>query len=433
MIISKVKRIWEDIDYPFLYDSFNKDIYVKQITEIIIYGIKNIKEGDVVGVIGDFNAESIATLLRLFEKKAIVVPLTKETYSQHSYFIKEAKCQYVFNQNKLTKTISSKQYKDSFLDNLRLSGNAGLILFTTGTTGRPKAILHNLETFLKRYDTPKPPLKALSFLLFDHIGGINTILHMLFNRGQVVCLRERSVENVIKIIKKYKIELLPTTPTFLRMLALSPDLKNKIGDSLKIISYGTERMDQPTLNILIKKFPKVDFRQTYGMSELGILRVKSENKESLFMKIGGEGIETKIINKILYIKAQNRMLGYLNYESPFDQDGWYCTKDIVEVKNNGFIKIIGRDSDLINIGGLKFMPSEVERHCLNFPKIKYAKAIGRKNPITGEHLELYLEAYDKDLDLKEIMIFLKNNLPSHMIPLKIVQKKLEISHRFKKL
>ena len=66
MIISKVKRIWEDIDYPFLYDSFNKDIYVKQITEIIIYGIKNIKEGDVVGVIGDFNAESIATLLALY-------------------------------------------------------------------------------------------------------------------------------------------------------------------------------------------------------------------------------------------------------------------------------------------------------------------------------------------------------------------------------
>ena len=66
------------------------------------------------------------------------MPLTKETYSQHSYFIKEAKCQCLFNQNKLTETISSKQYKDSFLDNLRISGNAGLILFTTGTTGDPK-------------------------------------------------------------------------------------------------------------------------------------------------------------------------------------------------------------------------------------------------------------------------------------------------------
>ena len=59
MIISKVKRIWEDIDYPFLYDSFNNDIYVKQITEIKIYGINNIKEGDVVAVIGDFNLNQL--------------------------------------------------------------------------------------------------------------------------------------------------------------------------------------------------------------------------------------------------------------------------------------------------------------------------------------------------------------------------------------
>lgn len=433
MIISKIKRIWEDIDHPFLYDSFGNEIYVKQIIETKIHGLENIKEGDVIGMIGDFNSKSIATLLKLFEKKAIVVPLTKETSSQHSYFIKEAKCQYVFDQNKLTATIASKQSKNSLLDKLRLSGDSGLILFSTGTTGRPKAILHNLEKFLNRYETPKPPLKALSFLLFDHIGGLNTILHTLFNKGQVICLRERTLDNVIKLIKKYKIELLPTTPTFLRMLALSNNLENKIGNSLKIISYGTERMDQPTLNILIKKFPKVDFRQTYGMSELGILRVKSESKSSLFMKVGGEGIETKIRNNILYIKAKNRMLGYLNADSPFDKDGWYCTKDIVEVKNDEFIKIIGRDSDLINIGGIKFMPSEVERYCLDLPEVKYAKAIGRKNPITGNHLELYLEAYNEDLDLKEIMIFLKNNLPSHMIPLKIKQKKLEISHRYKKL
>ena len=54
------------------------------------------------------------------------------------------------------------------------------------------------------------------------------------------------------------------------------------------------------------------------------------------MKIGGEGIETKVINDCLYIKAENRMVGYLNAPSPFDKEGWYCTKDIVEIKDNNF-------------------------------------------------------------------------------------------------
>ena len=55
------------------------------------------------------------------------------------------------------------------------------------------------------------------------------------------------------------------------------------------------------------------------MSELGILRVKSESRQSLYMRIGGEGVEWKAINNMLYIKSQNRMIGYLNAESPFDK------------------------------------------------------------------------------------------------------------------
>ena len=130
--------------------------------------------------------------------------------------------------------------------------------------------------------------------------------------------------------------------------------------SLKIISYGTERLDQPTLNFLCKKFPKIDFRQTYGMSELGILRVKSESRQSLYMKIGGEGVQWKVINNMLYIKSENKMIGYLNASSPFDENGWYCTKDLIEQKDD-LIKIVGRANDVINVGGLKFLPAEVEK------------------------------------------------------------------------
>lgn len=436
MIFEKLKKVWKNIDYPFLQEINGKEIYFNELSKIDVIGIEKIKQGDVVVLIGDFNANSITTLLKLLDKKSIIVPLTKDTFEQHDYFIKESLAQYVFEENKLIKTISNVQKEHYLLNTLRGKNNPGLILFTTGSTGKPKAIIHDFIPFIERYNTPRPPLKALAFLLFDHIGGINTLLHMLFNQGRVVSIKKRTVQEVIKAINNFSIELLPTTPTFLRMMSLYPNIEDHIPNSLKIISYGTERMDQHTLDKLSEKLPSVDFRQTYGMSELGILRIKSKSRNSLFMKISGEGIETKIIDNILYIKAKNKMLGYLNSNSPFENNDWYCTKDLVETDSDEFIKIVGRDSDVINIGGLKFMPSEVEIECLKIPFVKHTKAIGKPNPFTGEHLELFVESDSKnniDDFKKYITSELKKVLPKYMIPSRIHIQDLKVSHRFKKL
>ncbi len=437
MLLNHLDSIWSDTKKPFLQYSDGYDLYYKDLKNIFIEGIDKINSGDVVALIGDFEPNSIATLLVLISKNVILVPLTKETEGQHDYFLKESKCQYVFKENKLYKIINKFQVRSPLLDSLRKVKHPGLILFTTGTTGKPKAILHDFIPFISRYKTPRPPLKAVSFLLFDHIGGINTLLHMLFNLGQIIALKDRRVETVLKTIDNFNVELLPTTPTFLRMMSLIPKIQNNLSSSLRIISYGTERMDYPTLENLCNLFPKIDFRQTYGMSELGILRIKSKARNSLFMKVGGEGVETKIKNNILFIKSKNKMLGYLNSQSPFDKEGWYCTKDIVEEDQDGYIKIIGRDSDVINIGGLKFLPLEIELECLKIENIKFAKAYGVSNPITGEYLELNIELHNKDIlednIKKQILQKLKNKLPKHMIPSRIKIGEQKLSHRFKKL
>ena len=307
------------------------------------------------------------------------------------------------------------------------------MLFSTGTTGRPKAILHDLTFFMQRFETPRPTLKTINFLLFDHIGGLNTLLHTLFNKGTVVAPKSRSVEDILETCAEYDIEVLPTTPTFLRMMLMSGLIPDQVPKSLRIMTYGTERMDQPTLDALCELLPNVDFRQTFGMSELGIVRVKSEARNSLFMKVGGEGVETRVVDNVLEIRSKTKMLGYLNADSPFDDEGWYNTKDIVE-ERDGYYKVTGRTSEVINVGGLKFMASEVERVALQFDGVELAKAEGKSNPITGQHVELTVQsAPNLDVDKSKLKAFLNDFLPNHMLPKRLKVSSVSVGFRFKKM
>jgi len=429
-IMELLSKIWLGETNPFLIYGDRKFHFTDLNIEVSSV-LEEVRAGDVVALIGDFNPVSILTLLRLIDLGAIVVPLTIETISDHEYFFDAALVDYVIQGTNFQRREHFATHP--FISDLRAKGQAGLILFSTGTTGRPKAILHNLNLFLRRFSTPRPTLKAINFLLFDHIGGINTLLHTLFNKGVVVAPLSRSVDKILDTCANYDVEVLPTTPTFLRMMLMSGAVPSRIPRSLKVITYGTERMDQPTLDELCKLLPSIDFRQTYGMSELGILRIKSEARNSLFMRIGGEGVETRVIDDVLQIRSSSRMVGYLNFQSPFDEEGWYNTNDIVEIKDVNLYRIVGRVNDVINVGGLKFMASEVERAALIYPDINLVKAIARNNPITGQHVELELEPVnDVLIDHVDFLKHLSNYLQPHQIPKRIHIVKVSVGHRFKR-
>ena len=386
-LLQKLEERWKGIDTPFLI-SETGELRFSDIQKQEVIDISCVKQGDVVALVGDFDPPSISTLLRLIDLKTILVPLTKETSKEHEYFFNAA-CVDVVIKNGIAERRSHSQ-NNSLIQQLRDVDHTGLVLFSTGTTGRPKAILHDMTKFLRRFETPRPTLRTLNFLLFDHIGGINTLLHTMFNKGVVIAPKERTVTSILEACQKYDVELLPTTPTFLRLMLMSGAIPSKVPPCIKIVTYGTERMDQPTLDELCKLLPDVDFRQTFGMSELGIVRVKSEARNSLFMQIGGEGVETRVVDGVLQIRSPSRMLGYLNAESPFDSNDWYNTNDIVEQKGS-FYKVVGRTSDVINVGGLKFMASEVERVALEFPGVSLVTVYPRQNPITGQHVEMSVQ------------------------------------------
>ena len=428
-IISKLQDRWQGIEQPFLIHAHG-ELSFKDIADQDAIALTEINSGDVVALIGDFDPLSIQTLLQLIDKNVIIVPLTKETRSQHEYFFDAALVNVVIEGKKITRIAHHRKHQ--LIESLRAKKHAGLVLFSTGTTGRPKAILHDLTLFMRRFETPRPTLITINFLLFDHIGGLNTLLHTLFNKGTVIAPKSRTVEDVLATCRQYNVEVLPTTPTFLRMMLMSGLIPQHMPSSLKIITYGTERMDQPTLDALCATLPNIDFRQTFGMSELGIVRVKSEARNSLFMKIGGEGVETRVVDNVLEIRSATRMLGYLNADSPFDADGWYNTKDIVE-QQQGSYKVVGRTSEVINVGGLKFMASEVERVALQFEGVELAKAEAKSNPITGQHVELCVQAAaNATIDKSALKKFMSAHLAVHMMPKRFKVGEILVGHRFKR-
>lgn len=428
-LLRTLSERWHGVSEPFMVRG-DESIYFSDIQNAEDLANVQIQPGEVVALIGDFEPLTLRWLLQLMSAGVVIVPLTRETTAQHEYFFEAALVDVVISSDRIIRRAHDKRHP--LLDDLRQTGHGGIVFFSTGTTGRPKAILHDLKTFLSRFVTPRPAHRTLGFLLFDHVGGINTLLHTLFNKGVVVAPLERTVSSVIESIALHDVEVLPTTPTFLRLLLMTGLLADGFPECLRVITYGTERMDQPTLSALCQALPLVDFRQTFGMSELGILRVKSDARDSLFMKIGGEGVDSRVVDGVLQIKSASRMLGYLNASSPFDDCGWYDTGDLVEQKGDS-IRVVGRRTEVINVGGLKFMASEVERVVLDFPGILIAKAFARENPITGQHLELIIQPMNQAAFSKfELQSWLSERLPSHMLPRRIRVESIPIGHRFKR-
>ena len=116
--------------------------------------------------------------------------------------------------------------------------------------------------------------------------------------------------------------------------------------------------------------------------------------------VGPAPIRTEIVDGILYIRAKLAMMGYLNAASPFDEDGWFNTKDKVITNEDGYIKILGRTTDLINVGGEKVYPNEVESVLLSADGVKDAHVYGEDNPITGKAVvaDIFVDAENNNRD-----------------------------------
>lgn len=346
---------------------------------------EGVQPGEIVVVLGDYSPEIVCLLLALAQNGNVLVPVTRESVMDTETILALSEAQWVveFGEGGASFQRTLAQPRNAMLIELQASGDPGLILFSSGSSGVPKAILHNMRLVAEKFRRQGPPMIAIAFLMLDHFGGINTVLAILSGLGTVVTVPDRSVQRICQAIQANKVEVLPTTPSFLNALVRSDAVARFDLSSLKRITYGTEVMPQQTLDRVSRAFPGVVLQQTYGLSELGVMRSKSRPDGSLWVQVGGDGFKTKVVDGILWIKSDYAMVGYLNAPSPFDAEGWFDTQDVVEVDGE-WLRIMGRDSDLINVGGQKVYPAEVEQAILELDNVVDVAVYGEANPLVGQ-------------------------------------------------
>lgn len=400
-----------------------------------------IAKGTVVALVSDYNFYSIALFFALYENKNIIVPITTKIASEIEDRIRVANCDWRIDLNGETIAIAACEKQGEahpLLQQLQKNGKAGLILFSSGTTGAPKAMIHDLDNLVDTYQGKRGKnMTFLIFLMFDHIGGLNTLLNCIAMGVTMVFPIKRDPDHVCELIEKYQVNVLPTSPTFLNLILIGESQNKYDLSSLRMITYGTEPMPESLLVKLKSVFNRVKFLQTFGTSETGISQTASKSSDSTYLRIDDPKTEIKIVDGELWIRSKTQIMGYLNASMErFTEDGWFKTGDLVEEAEDGYIKIVGRNKELINVGGEKVLPSEVESVLFQMPDLIDCMVYGEQNPITGMMVVakvLFKTPMKPSEAKKAVTLFCADKLDRYKIPAKVIQMtESEYTDRFKK-
>jgi acyl-CoA synthetase (AMP-forming)/AMP-acid ligase II len=364
----------------------------RSITEAELYLLeRGVGPQSVVILNADFSALGIAALFALIHLRAIILPMT--TANDRALATAHLECGSEFFCRTAPELTLERLEKGpapapALYGSLRERDAAGLVLFSSGSTGKPKAILHDLDRLVETRigKVGRSKLSIVLFLLFDHIGGINTLFNSLFSGGRAIVVPERTPEAVCRLIERHRANVLPTSPTFLNLLLLGRFQEHFDLSSLRLITYGTEPMPHELLRRVREAFPRARLLQTFGTSETGIAATASELSNSTFFKIEGGEVAYRVVDGELQLKSNTQFLGYLNDQADraMTADGWFRTGDLVEETPGGFIRICGRASEVINVGGEKVLPVEVESLLMESPEIADCLVYGEPNALTGQ-------------------------------------------------
>lgn len=282
----------------------------------------------------------------------------------------------------LTKKIQAYVTPFSSLPDLieKLRGSSShLTIFTSGTTGQPKKVVHNLETLTRSVRVGEKYANNVWAYAYNptHMAGLQVFFQAFENVNMLVNVFNMSRNDVYSQIERYGITHISATPTFYRLLLPF----EKTFQSVQRITLGGEKSDSHLCEMLHRLFPQAKINNVYASTEAGSLFAA---KGDYFQLPEGMREKLKVVDDELLI---HRSL--LGESSSFQFDGdYYHSGDLIDWvdKEKGLFRFRSRKNELVNVGGYKVNPGEIEDALLKIEGVKQALVYGKANSILGNVL-----------------------------------------------
>lgn len=271
-----------------------------------------------------------------------------------------------------------------------------LVLFTGGTTGLPKPIpiKHaTLETRVRGFAPPPdpnaPPVVTLVCVPFHHVAGLVGILVGLAGGATMVVQRRFDAGEWLRLVVEHRVERTFLVPTMLHRILDHPSFYEADTSSLQMITYGAAPAPPELIERAVRAFPHVGFINVFGQTEtLGAVTAlgPDEHRAGRVASVGMPlpGVEIRIVDQDSGAEGAE---GELWVRAPHAvEEGWVRTGDLVRRDQDGRLSATGRLSDLINRGGEKIAPQEVERVLREHPSVVDAAVAGYGDPEFGERV-----------------------------------------------
>ena len=334
-----------------------------------------------------------------------------------------------------------------------------ILMFTSGTTGRPKAVPLTHESFssyiLANVEPADPETEEKNILTVPlyHVAGIQGVLAAVYGGRTLILMRQFEVKEWLETVQREKVNRAMLVPTMIKQLIDFPDFNQFDLSSLKIITYGAAAMPFEVIKKAIAAFPGVSFINAFGQTETGStiatlgpedhdISGTEEEKEKKLKRLASSigrplpDVEVRIIDEQgndapplvtgeIVARGPRIMSGYWQdaekTAKAFTPDGWLRTSDMGYMDEDGYIYLSGRADDLIIRGGENISPREVEEVLVTHPKVQDAAVIGVPSEEWGqEPRAVVVLDQGETASEEEIIEFTRTRLASFKRPRSVI-------------
>jgi acyl-CoA synthetase (AMP-forming)/AMP-acid ligase II len=317
-----------------------------------------------------------------------------------------------------------------------------VVVFTSGTAGRPKAVVLTHRSLLAGLQMLLDVTKRLPHMVDEdtgdvalhtgpmfHIGGVQTLIRAIIVGDTLVMPRGKfDAGEAIALIEEWKIVRWSAVPTMLSRVIEHPDLPRHDLSSLESVTAGGAPVHAQFLDAIRSGFPGAAPRVAtgYGLTENGGQCTAASGRDTgtrpgscgrplplVDLRIDAPGDDG--VGEVL-VKSPTQMIGYFGgEESPIDSEGWLHTGDLGCIDDDGFLWITGRSKDMIIRGGENIAPVAVERALADLDGVVESSVFGLPHPDLGEEIVAAVSVAD-GVTVEQLSAGLREKLPSFVVP-----------------